>query len=672
MSPQASHIFHPTYRPDIDGLRAIAVLSVVAFHAFPDFIKGGFIGVDIFFVISGFLISSIIFGSLDKGTFSFREFYARRIKRIFPALILVLSICYGFGWFVLLTDEYKQLGKHIAAGAGFVSNLILLDESGYFDNSAETKPLLHLWSLGIEEQFYIVWPFLIWFAWKGKFNILTMTILVAIISLLLNIKGIKTDSVATFYSPQTRFWELLTGSLLAWFYFYKKEACRMLSRRIDYWLNLVIYEEVKETNGQAICTLTSIMGMLILGYGFFQISKEVDFPGIWATLPVLGAILLIASGPYAVINRAVLSNKILVWFGLISFPLYLWHWPLLAFARILESEQPDENIRIVVVVIAIFLAWLTYSILEKRIRSGERSDLKVTILLSLMILVGILGYQLSANNGFVFRSVAVSNNEFEYKQHWKGWSECDVVKAPNKANGGCKVLRQDAPIDILVIGDSHAGHLASGLKYKFSHDKDNVAVMFHAACFPVYPVFLNKSSWHFECPGDLIQKALDYARSTESIKTIVLSGYPALHIQKKRFHEQTELDESGISKKLANLDKAVGYTLETLVATKKKIIFVVDNPELLKDPRSCAYRLYFKECKINLPKEFYLQRNAGFLEIIDHYRAQYPSVFFTYASDAFCDQKTCFGYKDGQLLYASRDHLTPFGSLYLINSINSL
>lgn len=155
-----AHLSHPKYRPDIDGLRAIAILSVVVFHAFPSWIKGGFIGVDVFFVISGFLISTIIFENLDKGTFSLTEFYARRIKRIFPALILVLVACFAFGWFALLADEYQQLGKHIAGGAAFISNFVLWDESGYFDNAADTKPLLHLWSLGVEEQFYIIWPLL--------------------------------------------------------------------------------------------------------------------------------------------------------------------------------------------------------------------------------------------------------------------------------------------------------------------------------------------------------------------------------------------------------------------------------------------------------------------------------------------------------------------------------
>ena len=215
MTTLAPDLLHPKYRPDIDGLRAVAVLSVVAFHAFPAWMKGGFIGVDVFFVISGFLISTIIFGSLERGTFSFADFYARRIKRIFPALILVLSLSLIFGWFSLLPDELNQLGKHVVAGAGFVSNFVLWSESGYFDNSADTKPLLHLWSLGIEEQFYIVWPFLLWGAWKRQLNFFVVIISLLIGSFILNIWLIHTNPVATFYSPLARFWELLCGSLLA-------------------------------------------------------------------------------------------------------------------------------------------------------------------------------------------------------------------------------------------------------------------------------------------------------------------------------------------------------------------------------------------------------------------------------------------------------------------------
>ena len=308
MTTHQARLSHPNYRPDIDGLRAVAVLAVVAFHAFPSRVRGGFIGVDVFFVISGYLISTIIFDNLDRGTFSFSEFYARRIKRIFPALLLVLIACFAFGWFALLPDEYKQLGKHIAGGAGFVSNFVLWNEAGYFDNSAETKPLLHLWSLGIEEQFYIGWPLLLWFAWKRKFNLFAVTIFIAIATFFLNIKGVNQDIVATFYSPQTRFWELLSGSLLAWVALYKKDACYAIKGRVDVWICRMFYSENKALDAKTSADVLSFFGLFFLLYGFWRINKDLSFPGGLALVPVLGAVLIIAAGSRAWFNRAILSN----------------------------------------------------------------------------------------------------------------------------------------------------------------------------------------------------------------------------------------------------------------------------------------------------------------------------------------------------------------------------
>jgi peptidoglycan/LPS O-acetylase OafA/YrhL len=315
-APGTPHLSHPKYRADIDGLRAIAVLSVVAFHAFPGVVRGGFVGVDIFFVISGYLICTILFQNLERGSFSFTEFYVRRIRRIFPALVLVLVFVMVVGWFVLTADEYRQLGKQVAGGAGFVSNLLLWREAGYFDSSAEIKPLLHLWSLGIEEQFYLVWPCLLWFAWRRRFSPLTLTLVVAAASFCLNIAVVQGDMVAAFYSPVTRFWELLSGSLLAWWH---------LHRAPD------------RAAGPVTANLLSGSGLALLAAGFGMIHGELRFPGFWAAIPVAGALLVIAAGPAAWGNRVVLSSRICVWFGLISYPLYLWHWPLLSYARIVQG-----------------------------------------------------------------------------------------------------------------------------------------------------------------------------------------------------------------------------------------------------------------------------------------------------------------------------------------------
>ena len=461
------YLSHPKYRPDIDGLRAIAVLSVVAFHAFPNWFKGGFIGVDIFFVISGYLISTIIFENLDNGTFSFKEFYSRRIRRIFPALILILVVSYILGWFILLADEYKQLGKHIAGGAGFVSNFIFWNESGYFDNAAKTKPLLHLWSLGVEEQFYIVYPLLIWFAWKSKFFLLTVTITLAIVSLYLNLKGIKQDAVATFYSPQTRFWELMFGGLLPWVTLYKKEFFKDLKTVLDKWISIAIYREPRKFDRNALANFAAFIGFLLLVYAFLKINKGLSFPGKWALVPVLGSILIIVAGQQAWVNKKILSNRILVWFGLISFPLYLWHWTLLSFAQIMESDTPVINIRIAIVIVSIILAWLTYKLIEKPFRLGLKNNIKISILALAMGLIGLLGYYANNLNGFPNRS---SIKKFEIlKQRFSFTQE---IGKPDDAK-------------IMLLGDSHAAHYIPGLKKYFDN---KVADYTFPGCIPFFDV----------------------------------------------------------------------------------------------------------------------------------------------------------------------------------------
>jgi peptidoglycan/LPS O-acetylase OafA/YrhL len=342
---------HPHYRPDIDGLRAVAVLAVVAFHAFPRSIKGGFIGVDIFFVISGFLISTIILLGLEHNTYSFVDFYARRIRRIFPALVLVLLACFALGRSVLFVGEYQQLGKHITAGASFLSNFVLWGESGYFEEATETKPLLHLWSLGIEEQYYLVWPLLLWAAWKWRNSIGPVIAGTVLMSFAYNVYALRTDAVADFYSPQTRFWELLAGSLLAYTSLRGIRLSPHASATFDSWLSRRLYFPTPSDRGSAWLDLQSVLGATLIAASLLLLDKNFGFPGVWALLPVVGAVLIIASGSEAFVNRIVLSHPILVWFGLISFPLYLWHWPLLSFARIVESGSPSAGLRWGLVVI---------------------------------------------------------------------------------------------------------------------------------------------------------------------------------------------------------------------------------------------------------------------------------------------------------------------------------
>ena len=378
---------HLKYRPDIDGLRAIAVLLVVCFHAYPDRLLGGFIGVDIFFVISGFLISSILYRENNRGGISFVDFYSRRVRRIFPALIVVLLASLIAGWFLLLPDEYSEMGKHVVAATFFISNLVLWGESGYFDVVAELKPLLHLWSLGIEEQFYLLWPLVIWGLSKLKTKILTAVILLALLSYACNIYSMHTNPVADFYSPFTRFWELLSGAILAYMASCEKSVVNSTSTRLK--------------------NCASITGIGLLIAALLLISRTSAFPGWFALLPVSAALLLIFAGPYALINRLILSNKIVVWFGLISYPLYLWHWPIFSFLHIIGGAQPEVHIRSKALLASIFLACITHYYVEKPIRSKKKFTAS---LLVGMLIVALIGSIIYFNKGFATRAAVQNAN----------------------------------------------------------------------------------------------------------------------------------------------------------------------------------------------------------------------------------------------------------------------
>jgi len=354
--PQANPL-HLSYRPDIDGLRALAVLSVVLFHAFPEWIHGGFIGVDIFFVISGYIISSIILKDLENQTFSFSNFYIRRIKRIFPALLTVLISCLVFGWFFLLADEYKELGKHAFGASTFTNNFMLWQESGYFDNQSESKPFLHLWSLSVEEQFYLLWPFFLWIAFKWKKHLSITLSFLAFGFTFLHFYIFYPDRIAAFYAPQARFFELLIGASIAF------KHIRLKAHDLE--------------RGNKFRSIQSWVGLALILIGIQITTKQSHFPGWFALLsPVLGAAMVIDNQKNSWLNKYLFSKKIIVWVGLISFPLYLWHWPLISFAFIIESQTPSLYIRIGLVILAFILAALTYYFIERPIRFSSNQNSK--------------------------------------------------------------------------------------------------------------------------------------------------------------------------------------------------------------------------------------------------------------------------------------------------------
>jgi peptidoglycan/LPS O-acetylase OafA/YrhL len=380
------------YQPEVDGLRAVAVLSVLGFHAFPEWLPGGFVGVDVFFVISGYLISGILVADLSRGRFSLAHFYARRIRRIFPPLLLVLAASMGFGWLVLYPIEYESLGKHVAGSAAFVSNFVLWSEAGYFDAAAHTKPLLHLWSLGIEEQFYAVWPFVLFLAWRARLNVLLAVLGIGAISFGINIATIRHAS-ADFYSPLTRFWELLAGGALASFSLSAPgwhQSLTLALRNGPRLVKMMVFE------------LVGVAGLASIAASVWAFDKDTSFPGWAALLPVAGACLIIVARDAWTI-RWLLANRLAVGIGLISYPLYLWHWPLLSFLWIIDGAAPTPLEAWVALGVSAVLACASYRLVETPIRFGPRRQRVLAGLAGAMLAVGIMGVYIDRNQGVAFR-----------------------------------------------------------------------------------------------------------------------------------------------------------------------------------------------------------------------------------------------------------------------------
>lgn len=563
---RAAHLTHPKYRPDIDGLRAVAVLSVVIFHAFPSAIQGGFVGVDVFFVISGYLISTIIFGSLTKGAFTFGEFYARRVKRIFPSLLTVLIACAVFGWFALLPDEFSQLGKHIAGGAGFIANLLLWNESGYFDNAAATKPLLHLWSLGIEEQFYFVWPIVLWVCHRRGLSFLKVAAVLGAASFALNVYLVGADATDAFYSPASRFWELLAGGVLAYLTLQGK-----------------IPSEGRGANAR------SVVGAALLVAALALTTEDKAFPGWWAVLPVLGTALLISAGPDAIVNRLVLSRRVMVWVGMISFPLYLWHWPLLSFARIIDGGMPDATTRAVAALLAVALAWLTYRLVERPLRFGTRGLARTDVLLGAMALAAAAGALTFTRGGFESRVPELGEiskatgpwpypgtmQEFQYEGH-------DLYSLPS-------AHKQTT----LFIGDSNLEQYYVRIEQLVKDRPQATRSAIFATgsnCIPV-PGLRNDKFAH--CLG-LIEHAADLALARPEVSTVVISGQwlgyfgaPISYTFEDGISLPVKIGAPGYTKALA----ALSDTIQELRQAGKRVILVLNIPvgEAL-DPRQTIHR----------------------------------------------------------------------------------
>lgn len=630
------------YRPDIDGLRAIAVLAVVVFHAFPTLAHGGFVGVDVFFVISGFLISKHIWEELGTGTFSIRTFYARRIRRIFPALAAVLLACLLAGWLILTPDEYEQLGKHVVGGAIFVSNIVLWKESGYFDNAADTKPLLHLWSLGIEEQFYIVWPLLLALFWRCTRHLGWAMLAILGASLAWSLAVARHDVVADFYSPLTRFWELALGAGLALLAAHRPAA------------------------GADYRSLISWLGLgLILG-AVFVVEESYAFPGAWALLPTVGAACLIHAGEGAWPNRQILSSRLLVWIGLISYPLYLWHWPLLSFARIMESGTPSVEVRFWLVAASIVLAWLTYRFLERPVRSRPRSGVIVLVLCLAIFLLGAAGLAVKKLDGMKSRHLAMLNGDPATlalgADRGRLHDACGIDEAQRSIFQYCLSSGPQAP-RYALLGDSKGEALFYGLVRESGQDTSWTMIG------SVYPPEPGAAP---EDPQQIKNRlALQTVAGNPSVEVVVLAV--AL-----RGVFPLDADTGFIAANAAHApEKISAYSaaIRQLEQAGKRVVFVADNPTF-PDPRSCisggatssALLNRFLRRKENprctIRYSDHLAGTRAYRQFIQELQRLHPGLTVYDPAPLLCDipGDRCTIVRDGKFLYSYGDHISDYAN----------
>ena len=667
------------YRPEIDGLRAVAVLVVVAYHAFPKTIKGGFIGVDVFFVISGFLISGIILNDLQQGIFSFWNFYSRRIRRIFPALLFVLAAVLVFGWFALFPDEYQALGGHIYGGASFISNFIFWREAGYFDVAARAKPLLHLWSLGIEEQFYLVSPLLLWCCFKTNLRMATVIVSLCLLSFLVNMHYMP-DPIAVFYNPLTRVWELMTGAALC--VALRQASAKDLYLKLDALAGKLIYVKEQKNDGRSLSFLLALFGLILLGCSLRQVRDFRPYPGWQAVLPVMGTVSLIAAGSSNIISKHLLANRFAVFMGLVSYPFYLWHWPLISYAFII-NEGLGANTRLLrlgIVFLSFMLAVLTHILVEKPIRFGARARTgKAYALIIGMLVIGILGAIVHHNHGFPARTGGDIASHFEWRPEYIHSPVCQEMF--NAKDSFCAMANEEAAPTVALIGDSFANAYFPGFAEEFRLRGENLVQLGASGCPPLLdivsgPAPAELNDW---CKGRT-SNALREAAQRPLVHTVVLAANWALYVSGKRlngdFNDSWQIRRlSSENKGRTNLEafeEQLIKTLDFLIDSGKTVVVLKQTPSLPFNPKDCLLKrpLTFSKkmsCHISAEEEKnYLQE---YELALDNILAEYKNIKVLDPFDLFFINGQSVLSRDNIPLFRDSVHISAFGSAYVAREL---
>lgn len=630
------------YRREIDGLRAIAVVPVILFHAGFNVFGGGYVGVDIFFVISGFLITAILIYELEQGDFSIVRFYERRARRILPALFFVMFACLPFAYIWMWPSELKAFAQSLVAVVAFSSNILFWKESGYFAATAELKPLLHTWSLAVEEQYYLLFPVFLLLSWRfGRQRVFWALIAIALVSFVMA-EWVWTDRPnANFYLAPTRAWELLAGSVCAF---------------------LTVGQEQRTSNG------LSVLGLTMIVFSIFVYDSSTPFPSAYTLMPVVGTALIILFAGQGTWVARMLSLRAFVGVGLISYSAYLWHQPLFAFARIRSLTEPSVYLMAGLAVAALFLAWATWHFVEKPFRNPKNPILRSRRILFLtsgatgavLLLVGFAGH---VNDGFV------NLNDVSFEAS---------LNDP-----------------FYVMGDSHAGHLTNGLERA---TKGAVIDMSSLGCIPFRDVDRSDARFEVGNCARTMNSFLDRLASIDEESYVVLSSMGPVYLDGTPFMGKDLARVNGNEVKLISNPAISGHyqvfeygmrtTLSELTANEKlTVIFAMDVPELgidmgcganqkvlslfsLQLPDFTSYRnIPPASCRIT--RQNYESRAGSYRKMVNEVLADFPDVELFDPSQYMCDTEYCYGYlKDYGYLYTDVDHLSVFGSIFIAERLS--
>ena len=648
------------YRPHIDGLRALAVLSVVIYHVIPSALPGGFLGVDIFFVISGYLITLIVLRELSSGTFRFADFYARRIRRLFPALATVLFATIAFGAFSLFADEYERLGKYASAAIVFLLNFRLMDEVGYFDVASDTKPLLHLWSLSVEEQFYLVWPALLVLLKRLRISIGWTVVVLIAGSFFFAVDLGARDVDALYFHPFARFWELLFGASLA--YVHHRAGTHAFPTSLD---RPVVHDAL------------SVMGLAAIFVALLLWDKSTVHPGGFAIVPLLGVVALIASGHDALGNR-LLALRPLVWVGLISYPLYLWHWPVLSYIRIVESGTPSPALLWGGAGLSVMLAAITYRFIEQPLRAPELKQSALIGLTGALAALLVASRVVVASDGLPDRSAVryVKAAEAQLKREPRQDHSCSARFPAGNAPVYC---RQENPGDrmIAIVGDSHAHVLFPGIATMAAERGFGTLLLANSGCPPFDGAVTGRNADEKERCANSIETIPGALVRDPRIESIFIASRGPQYIDGNGFgpaeatynyppiSSRAGKDTPGNPAPAVVFRDGLARSVMRFHERGIPVAYILQVPELGVPARDCLRRpltLMARNLGCEVARDVYRERMRDYRSLIDDLRASHPFLTVIDPESLFCDTAVCSGYRDGQLLYADDNHLSVLGS----------